>query len=519
MAERAGSDRPGNVLLIVADQWRWDCLSALGHPTVRTPHLDALAAEGTLFASHFTQASPCGPARASLLTGLYLMNHRSVANGTPLDQRFDNLAWAARRQGLTPFLFGYTDASPDPRFRAPADPDLTSYEGVLPGFEVGLRMTEAFKPWRAALKRRGYALPDAPYGPFPAGRDPEGRRHPLAASPFDAKDSLSAFGTDAFLDWLSVEDGRWLSLLTFLHPHPPLLAPAPYHALFAPADCPPPSRLADPAAEAALHPFLGWYHGERQVLAYSPDYAVPVAELNAAEVRRVRATYYGLIAEVDAQVGRIVEALKASGRWDDTLIVFTVDHGEMLGDHWMFGKRGFFDPAFRIPLIVRDPRPEADRARGRVVEAFSEAVDVMPTVIDWLGGAVPPACDGASLRPWLHGETPSGWRDAAHFEFDFRDPVTRSAERALGLPPEACCLAVRRGPRWKSVHFAGPAGILPPLLFDLESDPGEFENLAAAPAHQARLLEETQALLSWRLAQAPRELADLLVTARGVVGP
>ncbi len=133
MAERAGSDRPGNVLLIVADQWRWDCLSALGHPTVRTPHLDALAAEGTLFASHFTQASPCGPARASLLTGLYLMNHRSVANGTPLDQRFDNLAWAARRQGLTPFLFGYTDASPDPRFRAPADPDLDELRGRAAG--------------------------------------------------------------------------------------------------------------------------------------------------------------------------------------------------------------------------------------------------------------------------------------------------------------------------------------------------------------------------------------------------
>lgn len=512
------AERPGKVLLIVADQWRWDCLSALGHPTLRTPHLDALAAEGTLFASHFTQASPCGPARASLLTGLYLMNHRSVANGTPLDARFDNLAWAARRQGLLPMLFGYTDASPDPRLRAPADPDLTTYEGVLPGFEVGLRLTEAFKPWRAALRRRGYAFPDEPYGPFRPVPDPEGRRHSLEPSPFRSEDSLSAFGTDAFLDWHSVEDGRWLALLTFLHPHPPLVAPAPYNALYGPADCAPPSRLASPAEEAALHPFLAWYHDQRQELAYTPEIRQAVAEFDADEVRRVRATYYGLIAEVDAQVGRVVEALKARGDWDDTLVVFTADHGDMLGDRWMFGKRGFYDPAFRIPLIVRDPRPEADAARGRVVEAFSEAVDVMPTVIDWLGGAVPAACDGASLLPWLRGGTPAGWRAAAHWEFDFRDPLTRSAERALGLPPEACCLAVRRGRRWKSVHFGGPAEVLPPLLFDLESDPGEFLDLAGDPAHQGRLLEETRAALSWRLRHAPRELADLLVTERGLVG-
>lgn len=507
-------DRAGKVLLIVADQWRWDCLSALGHPTVRTPHLDALAAEGTLFANHVTQASPCGPARASLLTGLYLMNHRSVANGTPLDARFDNLAWAARRQGLTPWLFGYTDSSPDPRSRAPGDPALTSYEGVLPGFEVGLRMTEAFKPWRAFLKRRGYVFADEPYGPFPPTPDAQGHRHSLGPSPFRAEDSLSAFCADAFLDWLSVEDGRWLSLLTFLHPHPPLAAPAPYHALHDPADCPPPRRLADPAAEAALHPWLDWYHSGRQQLAYTPERAVPVAELDETEVRRVRATYYGLIAEVDAQVGRLVQGLKAAGVYEDTLIVFTADHGEMLGDRWMFGKRGFFDPAFRIPLIVRDPRPQADRSRGRRVESFSEAVDILPTVLDWLGAAMPRSCDGVSLLPWLRGETPACWREAAHWEFDFRDPVRRDAEQALGLPPEACCLAVRRGPRWKSIHFAG----LPPLLFDLDADPGEFVNLAAEPEHQARLLEETQAVLSWRLRHAPQELADLLVAPGGLLG-
>src|SRR3546814_14552470 len=96
------------VLFIAADQWRGECLSAIGHPVVRTPHLDALAAEGVLFRRHYCQASPCGPSRTSMLTGLYLMNHRSGRNGTPLDARHSNLALEARKGGYAPTLFGHT---------------------------------------------------------------------------------------------------------------------------------------------------------------------------------------------------------------------------------------------------------------------------------------------------------------------------------------------------------------------------------------------------------------------------
>ena len=104
-----------NVLFICADQWRGDCLSALGHPVVRTPNLDALARDGVLFRNHFGQCTPCGPSRISLLTGLYLMNHRSGRNGTPLDSRHTNIALEARKAGHEPALFGYTDSSVDPR--------------------------------------------------------------------------------------------------------------------------------------------------------------------------------------------------------------------------------------------------------------------------------------------------------------------------------------------------------------------------------------------------------------------
>jgi arylsulfatase A-like enzyme len=109
-----------NVLLITVDQGRGDCLSCLGHPVVRTPNIDALAATGVTFSNHWANAAPCGPSRASLYTGMYLQNHRSVTNGTPLDDRFTNLALEARRAGYDPVLFGYTAAARTPAWtRAP----------------------------------------------------------------------------------------------------------------------------------------------------------------------------------------------------------------------------------------------------------------------------------------------------------------------------------------------------------------------------------------------------------------
>lgn len=136
-----------NILLITLDQFRADCLSAASHPLVRTPALDHLADHGVRFARHYSNAAPCGPGRACLYTGTYQMNNRVVANGTPLDARFDNIALAARRAGYKPCLFGYTDQSVDPRVTTgPEDPRLASYEGVLPGFEPGLSLALAIQP-------------------------------------------------------------------------------------------------------------------------------------------------------------------------------------------------------------------------------------------------------------------------------------------------------------------------------------------------------------------------------------
>ncbi len=135
--------------------------------------------------------------------------------------------------------------------------------------------------------------------------------------------------------------------------------------------------------------------------------------------------------------------LRQSGRWADTLIVFTADHGEQLFDHWMLGKTGYFDQSAHIPLIIVRSRAPPMAARGRTVSAFSESIDVMPTILGRAGLKSPRNGDGRSLLPFCAGETPRSWRDEVHWSFDFRDIRTKRLERRFGLPSDWCNLQVR----------------------------------------------------------------------------
>ena len=500
------------VLLITADQWRGDTLGAVGHPVVRTPNLDSLARDGTLFARHFAQASPCGPARACLLTGRYLMNHRTVGNGTPLDARHTNIALEARRAGYDPTLFGYTDTTVDPRGLPPSDPRLRTYEGVLPGMTAGLVVPEDAKPWLAHLRARGYGdlTAETAYRPQEGALGDRGVTFAPAA--YGADDSDTAFVVGEALRWLSVRAGEpWFLHLSLLRPHPPWIAPEPYNALYDPAAMPRPVRAADRTAEGAQHPFLDWLLGFLPREQFFPDGAGPASAASERDTLQARATYCGLMTEVDHHLGRLFDFLKASGQWDDTLIVFTSDHGEHLGDHHLFGKLGYFDQAMHIPLIVRDP--SRDGGHGRQVDRFTESVDVLPTVLEWLGVPVPAVADGDSLMPFLHGGEPPRWRDAVHWELDFRNPIDLAAETALGLRPDQCSLAVLRDERRKYVHFAA----LPPLFFDLEADPAELTNLAARPDRSSEMLAYAGRLLSWRMIHADRELANHRAGPDGMV--
>ena len=510
--------KPLNVLFITADQWRGECLSALGHPCLKTPHLDSLAADGVLFDRHFSQATPCSPGRASLYAGLYMHNHRSVSNGVPLDRRFTNIALEARKAGYDPALFGYTDISADPRGLPPEDPRLHHAEGgLLPGMVPVIWAPDESLPWRAFLKERGYQFDtDSALGPMEpvaglAAAEHRGLTYPPTR--FTAEDSHPAFLTDGLLKYLGMRtNDTWFAHISYLAPHPPFIAPEPYHDMYSPADVPAPIRAATVEDEAAQHPYLAHhlYHQRGTDIRVGFN-ATQNIHLSVHDIAQARATYYGMMSQVDAQIGRLIAFLKEHELYDRTLIVFTSDHGEQLGDHWQFAKYGYFDQSFYIPLILRDPRPIADPGRGQRVHDFTENVDVMPSILDCLERPVPAQCDGESLLPFLIGQPPANWRQEAHWELDFRY-FGEPGEPILGLRPDQCALNVLRGERYKYIHFTA----LPPLLFDLRDDPGEFINRAADPAYHEVLVDCVQKLLSWRMNHDERVLSNTLLSPQGV---
>jgi arylsulfatase A-like enzyme len=487
-----------NVLFVTADQFRGDCLSAAGHPVVRTPNLDRLAAGGISFRRHFANAAPCGPSRAGLYTGMYMCNHREAINGSPLDDRFTNVAREARALGYAPALFGYTDIGIDPRTVAADDPRLWSYEGVLPGMDPVCHLPEGDPQlWLEWLKAAGYDLPRnwREFVDHPA----EGTRW---RTQYRAEHTQTAFLTERVMDFVDGHHARpWFVHLSYLRPHPPFLAPAPYDTMYDPESVPPPVRAASRADEALQHPLLG-------VMIEHPLIKSPDGE---QEQREFQATYYGMVSEVDAQLGRLFDHLDATGQADNTLVVMTSDHGELLGDHWLVQKMGYFDTAFHVPLIIRDPRAEFDASRGESVHAFTEHVDVTPTICDLLGSDVPLQCDGRPLTPYLEGVTPIDWRHEVHHELDLRDPDSRLLEEAFGVTMEECALAVLRDDHGKYVQFSGHHAF-PPIFFDIDHDPAQLTNVAADPAYAPKVLDYAQRMLAWRMSHNERTLTGMKLT-------
>jgi arylsulfatase A-like enzyme len=192
------------------------------------------------------------------------------------------------------------------------------------------------------------------------------------------------------------------------------------------------------------------------------------------------------------------------------LVIVTSDHGEMGGDHWFLEKLGYWDESYHVPLIVVDPRPEADAGRGSVIGSVTESVDVLPTICEFIGAEVPLQADGWSLSPFIRGHpVPEHWRDVAHFEWDFSDPSAQMVERFLDVPMSHCSLAVSRGTTHKYVQFATSADIFPPLLFDLREDPDQIHNLCSEPGGRWKnaAWECTQELLQWRMRTSERTLS------------
>ncbi len=504
----------GKVLFIVLDQLRADCISGSLSGAVKTPNLDRLISQGVAFKNHYSVTVPCGPSRASLLTGRYALNHRSIRNGTPLAGDIPNLALEARKSGYEPLLFGYTDTSTDPVGRATADPDLTDYEGVLPGFREQVEMrAETNLTWCADLRHKGYEIPDAYWATFFPQNDGKPQSHIRGPAMYKAEDGESAFLATETMKALSVRQRNdWFAHVTFIKPHPPLVAPEPYNRMYDIADVPKADRPDDFDHYRKSHPFIEAFFSSPDEHGLYIGFDGRMDRLPDDDADALRAVYFGLATEADHHVGRLLDYLNETGQADDTLVIVTADHGEMLGDKRKWGKSTFHDAAYHVPLIIRDPRRA--HTAGQTVEEFTESIDIAPTILQWIGQEIPPAFDGRSLLPFVGESQPADWRDHIFAEFDFGHPLepTRFQRHLQCHHTEANC-AILREKRFKLVHFNGG---LPPILFDLEADPGENSNVANDPAYQSELLRLTARMLDHRMRHADQSRALMMITDNGI---
>ena len=489
-----------NLLFITLDQLRADVLFGALHGAVPTPALDRLMREGTSFPQCFTAAVPCGPARASLLTGLYAFNHRGIRNGAPVAAHHGTVATELRRAGHEPLLFGYCDMAADPTERDPRDPDLGTYELPARGFREIVEMRfEAPLAWTGYLRTKGYDLP----APQPARwyelHRPvcDGLRAPAF---YQACDSDTAFLTDRTLEALEARrDGSWCAHLTYIRPHPPLVAPEPWNRLAAAESLPAPVAPQDDPA----HPFRAAWFSEPSQMGLFWNFNGQCAGLSPADTADLRAVYLGLVAEVDHHLGRILDWLDATGQAARTHVVVLADHGEMLGDQGFWGKDNVLSPAHHVPLIFRGPGVVA----GHEVADVVSTVDVAPTILELMNLAAPPAMDGGSLCRLLAGGGGEGQRGMALTEIDLADPIAPTRfERMLDLDPLSANAAILRDRTHTLVHFNGG---LPPMLFDRLADPEERCDLAATTAGASQVARLRAALLDLRMQRADRRLAQV----------
>ncbi|AUR02389.1 sulfatase [Phaeobacter inhibens] len=511
-----------NILYIMFDQLRFDYLSCAGHPHLQTPHIDGLSKRGVRFTRAYVQSPTCGSSRMSSYTGRYPSSHGVQFNGYPLRVGEWTMGDHLRKAGMSCHLIGKTHMV--------ADAEGLQRLGLAPDSLIGVRQTECGfdpfvrddglwaegpdgfyddkrSPYNEYLKSKGYPG-ENPWSDF-ANAGTEGQDVASGWFMVNADKPANIAEEDSETPWLTREamrfiemaeqngDQPWCAHLSYIKPHWPYIVPAPYHDMYDAEHVLPAVRSAAERQDA--HPVFEGMMNNQIGQAFSRD-----------EVRqKVIPAYMGLIKQADDQMGHLFAWLEATGRMQDTMIVLTSDHGDYLGDHWMGEKNLFHEPSIKVPLIIYDPRGEADATRGTTCDEVVEAIDLLPTFLEAAGGeAAPHILEGRSLMPWLRGEMPE-WRDCAVAEFDY---ATLPLCEKLGLTPKDARLFMVVDKRWKFMHAEGG---LRPMLFDLQEDPDELVDLAKSGAHQEVIDLMYDRLLEWGLRMSQRiTLSDAQIATR-----
>jgi arylsulfatase A-like enzyme len=506
-----------NLLFIMCDQLRADYLSCNGHPTLETPHLDALAARGVNFTRAYCQSPVCGPSRMSFYTGRYMSSHGATWNNVPLSVGEWTMGDYLRPLGLRTVLVGKTHMRADVAGMTRLGLSSGTALGVLVsqcGFEPyerddGLHPDQTADPnlaYNRYLWSRGYTGDNPWHEVANSVEGPNGEvlsgwymRNAHLPARVAEEDSETAYMTNRALDFIR-EAGQtpWCLHLSYIKPHWPYIAPAPYRDMYGAHQVVPANRHED--ERHAPHPVVAAYMHHEESQSFQRD-----------EVRHhVIPAYMGLVKQIDDHLGRLMRFLEAEGRLEDTMIVFTSDHGDYLGDHWLGEKELFHDTSARIPMILYDPDPAADATRGTVDTRLVEAIDVLPSFLDALGADLHPhRLEGRSLLPLVrHQGAEVAWRDAVFSELDY---AFRPARLELGLAPHEARAFMIRTADWKYVHYEH----FRPQLFELTTDPQEVHDLGTSTAHAEIRAALHERLFAWlRTRRIRTTIADYVVAQR-----
>lgn len=492
--------RPRNVLLITSDQQHWQTLGVL-NPEIRTPNLDRLAQRGTLFTRAYTCNPTCTPTRASIITGKYPSQHGAYSLGTKLPEGEHTVGEDFQKQGYRTALVGkahFQQLLDHPLYRSlesnPLQQNLDfwrAFHGPFYGFEhvelarnhadefhVGqhyaLWMEEkGFRDWRACFQSPGGTAARQAY----TWNIPEEYHY----------DAWIAERTNALMTRYQAEGRPFFLWASFLDPHPPYLAPAPWDRLYDPA------RLTIPVGRPGEHRRNPRHFQLTQEA--DPDYGAyrePEGHglqgchshrIAGAELARQVAVYYGMVSLMDKYIGRILDRLDELGLAEDTLVVFTTDHGHFYGHHGLIAKGPFhYEDMVRVPFLVSCPGSVPAGARSPALQSL---VDLAPSFLGFCGIPVPRSMAGCDQTPVWRGEAPAR-RD--HVLVENRHNPYRLFHQT------------RIDERYKiTVYCHSDEG----ELFDLQEDPGEFHNLWDDPAAAALKSRLLLALLRADMAKDP----------------
>jgi len=457
----AHNAQPLNIVLIMTDQQRCDTLGCYGAPICRTPHIDALAARGVRFGAAYTPTSPCSPARAALFTGLYPHKNHVLENGFTLNPQVPNLA---SQLGLAGYDLGYAGKWHVDNPRVPSDfgfhgRDFGGYgypvgRGLIQGLRFALGDRQSAIHYEQYLKQRGYEPPRLLESAF--GRNPGMQGQEMYALQSGSIETtfeymVSEFAIDLLRRHSQVyrAEGKPFFLWTnFWGPHTPCLLPEPYYSMYPPEAVP-----EDPA-------FRETWENKPQVHDLYARY-FGLDRWDWRQWQQLVARYWGYVTMLDDLTGRILSELQALGLDDDTLVVFTTDHGDQMGAHRMVEKGPFaYEESWRLPMVAAHP---ACRAPGSICHEFVYLSDLFPTFAEIAGQPAPQVPDSQSILANMLGQdSPTG-----------RESVYGAFQGHLFPTP----LRFVRTRTHKLVYNRTQIN----ELYDLLADPHELHNLIAAP--------------------------------------